>query len=385
MSASENVRAILGDGANYSKIVKIANVDELAEAIAEEIPGGTGEGTNDHSKLKNRDAAGSHPSTAVAHGTDSVSDVLESLKTSVASKADASAVNTALGKKADATALDAEIAARAEAVSDLQDQVDDKADASALSAETLARETTEAGLQDQITTLGQTKANSTDLGGMALVDDAPANGKPHARQDEAWVEVSSTGGVTNHGDLTGRDAAGSHPATAVSHGAGSVGSKLDSLDTAVAAKADASALAAETLARETDITGLTETLNFKAPLASPALTGAPTAPTAATGTFSEQIANTAFVQYTVATVVKRATATLTAANWTGSAAPWTQTVTMDNDVRGVVGLASGATLTEYEAAAAAGLWVSARTATTITVAAANEKPTIAIPFEYVGA
>lgn len=46
---------------------------------------------------------------------------------------------------------------------------------------------------------------------------------------------------------------------------------------------------------ESQVTNLTEHLNAKAPLASPDLTGTPTAPTAATGTNTTQIATTAFV------------------------------------------------------------------------------------------
>ena len=45
-----------------------------------------------------------------------------------------------------------------------------------------------------------------------------------------------------------------------------------------------------------DVTNLQSTLNAKAPLASPALTGTPTAPTAASGTNTTQIATTSFVQ-----------------------------------------------------------------------------------------
>lgn len=45
-----------------------------------------------------------------------------------------------------------------------------------------------------------------------------------------------------------------------------------------------------------DVSGLEAALTAKAPLASPALTGSPTAPTAASGTNTTQIATTAFVQ-----------------------------------------------------------------------------------------
>lgn len=52
-----------------------------------------------------------------------------------------------------------------------------------------------------------------------------------------------------------------------------------------------------------DITGLDMALTAKAPLASPALTGTPTAPTATAGTSSTQLATTAFVAAAVAAVV----------------------------------------------------------------------------------
>ena len=48
---------------------------------------------------------------------------------------------------------------------------------------------------------------------------------------------------------------------------------------------------------------VTNVLNFKAPLASPALTGTPTAPTATVGTNSTQIATTAFVTNAISSVV----------------------------------------------------------------------------------
>ena len=52
-----------------------------------------------------------------------------------------------------------------------------------------------------------------------------------------------------------------------------------------------------------EVTGLDATLAAKAPLASPALTGTPTAPTAAAGNNSTQLATTAFVAAAVAAVV----------------------------------------------------------------------------------
>lgn len=52
-----------------------------------------------------------------------------------------------------------------------------------------------------------------------------------------------------------------------------------------------------------EVTSLQTTLDAKAPLASPALTGVPTAPTAAGGTNSTQIATTGFVAAAVASLI----------------------------------------------------------------------------------
>jgi len=55
-------------------------------------------------------------------------------------------------------------------------------------------------------------------------------------------------------------------------------------------------------------------LNAKAPLASPALTGVPTAPTAAPGTNTMQLANTAFVQAALAALIEAAPGALDTLN-----------------------------------------------------------------------
>ena len=52
--------------------------------------------------------------------------------------------------------------------------------------------------------------------------------------------------------------------------------------------------------------------------------------------------------------VARIAATLAAVNWSGSAAPWTQTLAIVNDDRGCVGLAAGVTMAQFQAAAGAG-------------------------------
>lgn len=62
-----------------------------------------------------------------------------------------------------------------------------------------------------------------------------------------------------------------------------------------------------TTAEKTKLAGITTALNEKAPLASPALTGTPTAPTATAGTNTTQIATTAFVKDAVDTAIGQMT------------------------------------------------------------------------------
>lgn len=63
-----------------------------------------------------------------------------------------------------------------------------------------------------------------------------------------------------------------------------------------------------------DVTGLQTALDAKAPLASPSLTGIPTAPTATAGTNTTQIATTAFVSTAVANVIDSAPGALDTLN-----------------------------------------------------------------------
>jgi hypothetical protein len=65
---------------------------------------------------------------------------------------------------------------------------------------------------------------------------------------------------------------------------------------------------------QSKISGLTSDLALKAPLASPALTGTPTAPTATAGTNTTQVATTAFVGTAVANLVAAAPAALDTLN-----------------------------------------------------------------------
>jgi hypothetical protein len=63
-----------------------------------------------------------------------------------------------------------------------------------------------------------------------------------------------------------------------------------------------------------DVTGLQTALNAKAPLASPALTGTPTAPTAAGGTNTTQVATTAFVAAAISALIDAAPGALDTLN-----------------------------------------------------------------------
>jgi hypothetical protein len=79
---------------------------------------------------------------------------------------------------------------------------------------------------------------------------------------------------------------------------------------------------------------------------------------------------------------KSYTATLTAAGWTGSSAPYTQTVTVSGlpaGAKGTVGLADAATDEQYEAAVAAMLRKTAQASNSITIKAYGEKPSVNIP------
>jgi len=65
---------------------------------------------------------------------------------------------------------------------------------------------------------------------------------------------------------------------------------------------------------QAEVVDLTGDLSAKAPLASPAFTGTPTAPTAAPGTNTTQISTTAFVQAAIAALVASSPATLDTLN-----------------------------------------------------------------------
>ena len=75
--------------------------------------------------------------------------------------------------------------------------------------------------------------------------------------------------------------------------------------------------------------------------------------------------------------------TLKADSWTGSSAPYTQTIIFDtvftHDIAGVVGLAKTATTTEIAAAKSADMIATSLTREDITIVANGNKPTVDIP------
>lgn len=95
-----------------------------------------------------------------------------------------------------------------------------------------------------------------------------------------------------------------------------------------------------------NVDGLQTALDAKAPLASPALTGAPTAPTAAVGTNTTQLATTAFVNAEIANDAPTKTGGGASGSWgisiTGSAATWTtaRNLTIGNTAKSVNGSAN---------------------------------------------
>lgn len=117
------------------------------------------------------------------------------------------------------------------------------------------------------------------------------------------VPSSSPGGSSVHGDLTGRDAAASHPMSAIEGLVVALATKEATGTAAGAVSAHAAAPSAHPIS---GVDGLTAALALLAPLASPALTGTPTAPTALAGTASTQLATTAFVAAAIAALLNSA-------------------------------------------------------------------------------
>lgn len=127
-----------------------------------------------------------------------------------------------------------------------------------------------------------------------------------------WTGEGGGGGPHTHvmADITDMTAAGRNLCNDADAAA-----QRTTLGLGSAAVENAGAFAAASHAHaQSDVTGLTAALDAKAPLASPALTGTPTAPTAAGGTNTTQIATTAFVRAEIAATVDAAPAALDTLN-----------------------------------------------------------------------
>ena len=112
-----------------------------------------------------------------------------------------------------------------------------------------------------------TTAGTALAGNTVVLPDAPSDGKTYGRKDAAWAEAAPVANPTFTGTVNG--------ITKAMVGLGNVDDTSD--------------------ANKPISTATQTALNAKASLASPALTGTPTAPTAAAGTNTTQLATTAHV------------------------------------------------------------------------------------------
>lgn len=393
----------------------------MAASDKRKLDGLPDQAVTSHEQLDNRDAANSHPAAAIAYSpTQTVADAIREiaailpnkvdyldvsnfasrneLLSGLAGKADWAYVDNNLSAKADKAGVDVALAGKAEAV---HSHVLANVDGLEQLLETLARtDYVDAGLalKAGLATATRTTAGLMSAADKNKLDELDPSGVPIAtatspgvvKPDDETIKIDADGTLrvtslppgetaTNHADLDGRDAAGSHPSSAISHDGATVAAALadllaalngkadaahtqaissiinlqSSLDAkanttalasyatitalnngladkanashshaladinnlvaSLAEKANASALASYAtitalnngLAGKAnashshaiaDVANLQTGLDAKAALASPAFTGAPTAPTAAGGTATKQLATCEFVQ-----------------------------------------------------------------------------------------
>ncbi len=175
--------------------------------------GGTGDGggvgTLDHSQLLNREAADQHPQSAIQHLPRDLTEIRDRL---AGLDGTAQTLETCLAAKADKTALPGPATAEAAGLLSAADKR--KLDGTPENVGTLVDSRVGAvdaradGLADDLDALSG-RVDGLDsrfgqLGALASAADAPANGKPHVRQDGAWREMpASSGGGGTGGAIAG--------------------------------------------------------------------------------------------------------------------------------------------------------------------------------------
>jgi hypothetical protein len=219
--------------------------------------GGGGDGTSDHRALTNRDAEGQHPTSAIVHGEDE-------------------------------EALDEVLDAMAEAI-------DDKAasDDSRLSdaREPTAHVSTHAAAGSDALTPAAIGAVASDDSRLSDARTPTAHKTSHAVSGSDALTPGDIGAVAS-GDSRLSDAR-----TPTAHASTHLTGGTDAIAEATTSAAGLMSAADKTA------------LDAKAPIASPTLTGTPTAPTATAGTSTTQIATTAFVQSAIGGIALQDTIT----------------------------------------------------------------------------
>lgn len=155
-------------------------------------------------------------------------------------------------------------------------------------------DSTEIGYLDGVTSAIQTQLGTKAPTASPTFTGVPA--APTAAVDTNTTQIATTAYVVGQGYLKSSGYTAADVLTKIKTVDGT-GSGLDA-DLLDGNEASAFALSGHTHTIA-NVTNLQTTLDAKAPLASPALTGTPTAPTAAAGTNTTQVATTAFVQAAV--------------------------------------------------------------------------------------
>ena len=157
------------------------------------------------------------------------------------------------------------------------------------------------------------KANTADLGDMAMVDDAPSNGQEYVRKNGDWAVSSGGGGGGDAvwGGITGTLSNQTDLQSALNAKQNTL--TFDTTPTASSTNPVTSGGIKTELDKKADTANVVLALEGKADKQNAILTGVPVAPTAAIDTNNTQIATTAFV---TSHDVFKITGTVSASNYT---------------------------------------------------------------------